>query len=401
MPKTVNEEILDAVLRHQIYLLRYSGYVRNRVNALLDRSENDLELAMRKKLEPLLGGMRTMQQWKRMQALLAAIDAIRLGAWENARKFLLDEMEQLAYAEPINLQVTYTTPLPVQVETVLPANNLLKAIALSRPFEGRILKDWAKTMADADIRRINNAIQAGMVSGEDMGTIVRRVLGTGRLRGTDGIVELTRRQVTSVVRTAVQHVANGARDAFFDSNKDLLQEEQFVATLDSRTTPICRALDGKRFRVGKGPRPPLHFQCRSVRVAAINGAFLGSRPAKPTTERLLVGEYADREGLGRVGDRESLPRGSKRDYDDFARKRIRELVGPVPATETYQTWLKKQSVAFQEEVLGKEKAKLFRNGGLTLDKFVDLNSGREFTLKELAAKHKEAFVAAGLDPSGL
>jgi hypothetical protein len=72
----------------------------------------------------------------------------------------------------------------------------------------------------------------------------------------------------------------------------------------------------------------------------------------------------------------------------------------VPATSTYQTWLKGQTDAFQNEVLGKTKAELFRNGGLKLDQFVDLNSGREFTLSELAAAHADAFRAAGLDPKG-
>lgn len=397
MPKSANQEILDAVIRHQIYLLRYSGYVRNRIHAVLDSSERDLAAEIRYRF----GGVaspKTQAQFKRMQALLAAIDAIRLDSWEQATKLLLEQMEELAYAEPIQLQTLYTTPLPVQVTTVLPSTQFLRSVALSRPFEGRVLRDWAKRMADEDLKRIGNAIQAGMVAGEDMNTIVRRVIGTRALNGSDGMTEMTRRQVTSVVRTAVQHVSNGARDGFFDANKELFAEEQFVATLDSRTTPICRGLDGKRFKVGKGPRPPLHFNCRSVRVAVIDGVFAGSRPAKPTTERLLVQEYARSRGLTGVRDRDGLPRGTKGDYDAWKRKRIRELVGPIPASETYQTWLKGQSVAFQEEVLGKEKAKLFRNGGLTLDKFVDLNSGREFTLKELAAKHREAFIAAGLDP---
>lgn len=397
MEKTANEEILDAVIRHQIFLLRYSGTVRNRITGILNRTEE--ELARRIRDQPRANaGLTTPREWQRLQSLLAALDAIRLNGWKEAQKFLLDEMEQLAYHEPIVLQGLYTTPLPVYVNTVLPSTEFLKAVALSRPFEGRLLKDWADTMANEDIRRIHSAVQAGMVAGEDHATIARRVVGTARLKGADGVTELTRSQVQSIVRTAVQHVANGARDAFFDANRDILTEEQFVATLDSRTTPQCRALDGKKFEIGQGPRPPLHFNCRSLRVAAIDGTLLGDRPAKPTTERLLVIEYAQKNGLGDIKSREALPRGTKGEFDKWKRGRIRQLVGPVPATSTYQTWLKNQSAAFQEEVLGVAKAKLFRQGGLPLDKFVDLNSGREFPLSELAKKHAEAFRAAGLDP---
>jgi hypothetical protein len=53
---------------------------------------------------------------------------------------------------------------------------------------------------------------------------------------------------------------------------------------------------------------------------------------------------------------------------------------------------------FQEDVLGVTKAKLFRDGKLPLDRFVDRN-GNELTLKDLAKKHADAFVAAGLDPT--
>lgn len=396
MTKTVNEELLDAVIRHQIFLLRYSSYLRNRMNTILNRTEEELARRIRDQLRNS-EGVTTTAEWKRLQALLAALTGIRQEGWKEATTFLLEEMEDLAYREPIAMEGIYQTVIPVQIHTVLPTAEFLRAIALSRPFEGRVLKDWAAAMEAEDIRRIHAAVQAGMVAGEDNATIARRVVGTARLRGLDGMTEMTRKQVQAVVRTAVQHIANSARNTFFLENADLIQEEQFVATLDSRTTPICRAHDGKRYELGKGPQPPLHFQCRSLRIAAIDGVLAGERPAKPTTEKILVKEYAELNGLS-ARRRADLPRGAKGDYDKWARGRIRQIVGPIPATETFQSWLEKQSVAFQNELLGDSKGALFRKGGLPLDKFVDLNTGREFTLKELAAKHAEAFRAAGLDP---
>jgi hypothetical protein len=55
--------------------------------------------------------------------------------------------------------------------------------------------------------------------------------------------------------------------------------------------------------------------------------------------------------------------------------------GQVAQTETYQTWLKKKPDAFQDEVLGKEKAQMFRDG-MPLDRFVDA-SGKTLTLEQL------------------
>lgn len=400
MVKTANEEVLDAVLRHQIYLLRYSGYVRNRITSILNKTEAELAMRIRDTLRNSQG-LTSPVELRRLQALLAALDAIRLGGWEEATQFLLDEMVQLAYQEPITVNGIYTTTIPVDITTVLPTANFLRSVALSRPFEGRTLKEWAESMRAEDLRRIHNAVQMGMVAGEPSSEIARRVVGSGPLMGADGMTEMTRRQVQAVVRTAVQHVANNARKDFFLANADLFTQEQFVATLDSRTTPICRALDGKLFNIGEGPQAPLHFQCRSLRIAALDGTLLGDRPANPTTDKMLAQEYAKREGFdGKINGRGDLPRGTKKGYDDWARKRKRELIGPIPATGTYQTWLSKQSNAFQNEILGDTKAKLFREGGLKLDKFVDLSTGREFTLTELAAKHAEAFRAAGLDPKG-
>ena len=56
-------------------------------------------------------------------------------------------------------------------------------------------------------------------------------------------------------------------------------------------------------------------------------------------------------------------------------------VSQISSETTYNSWLKKQSSSFQNEVLGEERAKLFR-GGMNVDKFTDDN-GRTLTLSEL------------------
>ena len=171
-------------------------------------------------------------------------------------------------------------------------------------------------------------------------------------------------------------MANQARRAFAAQNADIFSEEQYLATLDSRTTPICRSLDGKTYPVDMGPIPPLHWNCRSLRVPFLGDDDMAARPEKRATKQLL-----DREGLT----------GAAR------RARIRELTGQAPSGTTYVDFLKRQPVAVQDDILGTTKAKLWRKGGLSLDKFVDRN-GSELTLSQLARAEKEAFKSAGLDP---
>lgn len=60
--------------------------------------------------------------------------------------------------------------------------------------------------------------------------------------------------------------------------------------------------------------------------------------------------------------------------------------GQVAQDLSYDGWLRTKPQAFQDDVLGKKKAELFR-AGLTLDRFVS-RAGDELTLDEL--KQREA-----------
>lgn len=393
---TVNEELFNALVRHQIYLLRTSGAIRNRINALLDATEQDIADKIRSRLLNATG-LDTPADVRRMESLLSAIRVTRLKAWDQVTEEWLQQVQDVATNEPVLLAGITRTVSPVILDLVLPSVRSLKAIATSNPFEGRTLKQWASSIAQEDLRRIENAVRVGMVQGESSAEIARRVVGSANLRGVDGVTQITRRGAEAITRTAVNHVSNQARREFINANADLFDEEQYVATLDSRTTPVCRGNDGKRFPIGRGPIPPLHFNCRSLRVPVIDGDALGQRPAKPVTEKQLLREFSEKNGFPAPTKRANLPHGTKTQYDQFARSRIRELTGRVPAKETYQTWLTKQSATFQDDVLGKTRAQLFRKGGITLDRFTN-RAGDEIPLSQLARSHAEAFRAAGLDP---
>jgi SPP1 gp7 family putative phage head morphogenesis protein len=388
----VNTEFLDALIRHQIGLLRVAGSIRKRILALLDATEADIESAIKRRLANAEPGL-SPRNVERLRVLSRIISKIRAESWAEVDDILLTEMRDIATNEAQFLSQAITAISPVVVDVAMPDTALLKALVTTNPFEGRVMKQWTKDLAREDIRRINDAIKIGMVQGESNQDIAARVVGTVRANGTDGATELSRNQLTALSRTAVNHFANAAKREFYKKNQAILNEELFVATLDARTTPVCRANDGKTFPVGKGPIPPLHFNCRSTRVPVIDGDALGLRPAKPFTEAQLVREYSG----GQYRNRDQLPRGEKSKYDKFARKRIRELTGRVPESQSYQVWLKRQSKSFQNEILGLTRARLFRDGGLTLDKFVN-RRGDEIPLRELARRESAAFRAAGLNP---
>lgn len=394
-----NDDLLDALVRHQVHLLRYGSGLRDKVLALLDKTEQDI----RDEIETRWGRITTAgtggTREARLRKLLETIRTLRKQAISTAYETWRDELRAFIVAERDYYAGATQTVAPVHLDLEMPLASQLRSLVTTHPFQGRVLKDWAQTMYASDLRRIETQLRIGLVQGETTPQLVRRVLGTRALSGSDGITELTRREATSITRTAVNAFSNEARREFSEANTDVITLERYVATLDSRTTPLCASLDGKVYDVGVGPRPPMHFNCRSTRMPVLSRDIAGARPMKQSSERQLLREFAEREGLDRVpGSRSGLPRGTKGAFDQFARRRVREMTGLSPASLSYPEFLRRQSVEFQNEVLGVTRARLFRRGGLTLDRFQDA-SGHTYTLAELARRDAEAFRRAGLDPA--
>lgn len=393
---TVNEQFFDALVRHQIGLMRLSGSIRKDVFKLLDATEADMADKIRGRLAGHRG-LNTPASVQRMQRLIKVLKSTRLTAWRQVTEVWVKEMRELSKVEPALIDGALKTVVPVVLETTLPTASRLQSIVATHPFEGKTLSQWAKNIAQADVSRIESQIKIGMVQGESSQAIARRVVGSVSRRGVDGATEITRRQAAAVTRTAVTAISNQAKRAYYVANEKLFQKELYVATLDNRTTNICMSLDGNKFPIGEGPYPPVHFACRSLRIAIIDDEVIGQRPSKPFSERQLVKEFTKKQGLKGVTNRSNLPRGTKGEFDKFARVRKRELTGQVPAKVNYGTWLKRQSRGFQDDVLGKTKGRLFRKGGLKLDKFVN-RAGDEIPLSQLARTDAAAFRAAGLNP---
>lgn len=396
-PLTINEQFFDAQLRHQISTLRYAGTLRRKVIAILDDTEEDLRRAIRRGMRRSIG-FDTPGKVVRLKAVLEEVRKIRKAAWDSVAATWTEDLAELARHEPQFLSSITKTVVPVVLAPRLPDVGRLKAIVTTTPFEGATLNQWARKIANDDIARIQGQINVGLVQGETAPEIARRVVGTVKLKGQNGVVAIAKRDAEAITLTATNHIANQAAREFFKENADIIDRELYVATLDSRTTPVCRANDGKTYPLGEGPIPPLHFRCRSRRVALLDAEAIGKRPSKPVHERRLLREFAEQEGLDRVPKkRADLPRGTKGKFDEYARRRTRELTGRVPAKVSYQEWLKRQPRHFQEDLLGPTRAKLFRRGDLDLDRFVD-ETGHQKTLAELARDEAAAFRAAGLDP---
>lgn len=416
---TYNEELMDAMVRHQIGVLRFSTSVRNQIWKLLDATEADIRQQIANVLRRGEPGVVTPANLQRMERLLKGIRKTRARTWSQISKELFDEMETYAVSETQFVASIMDTVFPVELGLTLPDPARLRAIVAKQAFNGQTITDMLAGIEAADIRRLEQGVRLGMTQGETIPQISRRLVGSVKFAGRDGMTEITRRNATAMARTMVNGVGAASRQEFIEANKDLAPQKVFIATLDSRTTPVCRKWDSSLHDVETGktvspahmkgqPSPilPLHIGERSLFTPAVDGEVIGERPIRNFTQRQLVKEFGEQEGInvkvpkGQTlnAGRDAIPHGHKGAYEAFARQRMRELTGVVPAKTSYSQFLGRQSAQFQNDILGVTRGKLFRNGGLTLDRFVD-RTGAEIPLADLAKFNADAFRAAGLDPS--
>lgn len=393
---TANEKLQSSMIKHQAELEWLANHTSDRMVELLRRTEPRII----ERIAAFIRRNRNHKQyeWKRLEALRAVIRTIRKEGWTAVGKELNELAMQLAIEEARHWPNELREIMPTQIDVVAPTAATMREIVKSKPIHGRVMSELVSKMFEDDMVRISTKVQAGMLAGETLDNMMRTLFGSERLEYRDGATTLTQSQLKTVARTVIHHVASDARAEFVKANAaELGGKERFVATLDSRTTPLCGSLDGKLFNVGEGPQPPLHYNCRSARVFFVDSESQLHRPFVSAVEKDIVREYTKSAGLKNVSSRNALPYGHKTKFDKFAMKRKRELIGTIPGDTKFADWFANQSKSFQVKALGETRAELYRLGGLKLDKFQDI-SGRKLTLTELYAQNKSAFTKAGVKP---
>lgn len=328
--------LFDALSRHQLFVQRLaSGHVRESL-PVLRKLARELRAAL------LLHDL-TSFQTARITALQLEINAITKAAGVALEAQTVPALQDFAAYEAQFTQKMLQGAVTLELAGVN-TTALTRAVATTPMSLISGKKTITATMADVfdtfaagTSREVMTAVQAGISRGATTKEIANEVFALANTR--------TKAQAETVIRTAANHAGSVARAETYRANADVLKGEEYTAVLDGRTTITCAGFDGKIFAIGEGPLPPLHYNCRSVRVPVVDDAF-----------KVL------RTGATRAS-----------------------MSGPVDSQTTYNSWLKRQGPEFQNEVLGRERADIFRSGKLTLDKFTD-DKGRVYSLDELKAR---------------
>lgn len=354
---TANDILLDWSISHAVYLQRYGAGVVQKIIGLLNRADTDI-IRLIQSQDPEIDRARLEQMVEQIRALNATIvsrmaDTLSAELQDLAAAEIASQTEALSEAMPaaVRANLAIVAPAPIQVWAAATAN----------PMQGRYLREWYQSLESSRQARLRDAIRIGFVEGESIDQLVRRVRGTRAAQYKDGVMEISRRDAAAVVRTAVNHVSNVARQETYRQNDSVVKKWQFLATLDGRTTLTCASLNLKTFPVGEGPQPPRHVNCRSTSTPVLSAA----------------------SGIPGV-DWRRLPKATRSSMD-----------GQVAADISFSDWLRGKPRDFIEDYLGPTRAKLFIEGRLTVDKFVD-RRGNELTLDQIRQREREAWKRAGL-----
>lgn len=326
-----NQYLADALTLRQIFLQRYSAGQAKALAKHINRLRRDLT----KHITTNYAAERAAILAKELDAMTnAALSAYGADLISNAEKLAVEEVAFTGQAIVSGTAMTsYVAPTINQVKASMTKAKM--ALVAGKKTNKVTINQMVDHFAFNKGKEVAQIIKDASVTGRTMQQVTKDV--TSMVNGR------TKHQASSVVRTVMNHTATVARAETYKENDDVIIGETFVATLDSRTSMSCASLDGNKYKVGEAPKPPLHYSCRSVITAIVNPKYnLGAEV---------------------TGDRASTD-------------------GPVDGNTTYGGWLKRQSHDAQNEVLGKERAKLFRSGKLSIGKFTD-DSGHIYSLDDL------------------
>jgi SPP1 gp7 family putative phage head morphogenesis protein len=390
----------ESLYRNAIDLNRYSNSVARRVinayNDIIIDAVNQLrvidDLAAPTKAARLRGILAQLKEslagWAGDATELTALEL--QGLAELQSEFVTEELRKALPAgsrdavrtveiSPQFAQSVVTTD-PTQLNVVALSDDLFAAVqgapqtfsltaakgaTITLP-NGEVVTKAFRGIAVDQAERFSQVVRQGLLTGKTTPDIAKRLIGSlqfgeeaktvRQLVAAGGqATAVADNQVMALVRTSINQVANTASQQVYEANQDITQRYRYVATLDTRTSAICAALDGREFEYGKGPMPPQHFNCRSTTVPIIDPDIL---PPSTTATR------ASKDGQ-------------------------------VPINQSYGEWLSKQPRSVQTDALGPGKVAYFNK---LADKYgprdaiakLVRDDGSELTLEQLRKRYGPA-----------
>ena len=345
---TQDDILANMMITNRINLLRFTAGEQRRVIGLLNTMQNNLTARLQTGLTDF-GKARVNRLLKESEEVIGS--------------YYMKAADSVDIADLAQYQAEHTveTLATVGVAASLPAQAVMRKLVGDVMIFGAPSAKWWAKQADETAFKFAAQVRQGIVQGETIQQIVRRIAGGS---GEPGIMAVSRKNAAALVHTSVMTVSNNARMETYKENDDVIEGVRQLSTLDGHTTPICIAYSGAQWDLDGNP-----INGTTLPFYNVGGSSEGGTPRHWGCRSLLVPITVSYRSLG-------VP------IDEMAPGTRASSLGPVRADMTMDEYLKEQPPEVVDEMLGKGRADLYRRGKITLQDLVSGN-GRELTLEQL------------------
>lgn len=325
-------ERIDQALKTQLDILRHSATVEADILRVLEAMKKDL-------ISKLAQADLTTWGRARLNKLLRDSEALIASYYTQAQTLLAPSYNVVAGVSAAQTAAA--------MAVTAPSRAVLESLVSNMLVEGAPMKAWwAKQSADTAFK-FASAVRQGIAQSETLNQIFKRV---------NEATDLANRNSIALVHTSVMQVFNDAKLNVIQANADVAPTLRWLSALDKNVCVRCAARDG------------LEWDSKTLAPVGHNIPFeniplhIGDRCTIIPITRLA--KRADELGIGQRAS----------------------AAGPVPATTTFEEFLSRQSNAWQDDVLGKGRAQLWRDKKLTLRDLIG-GRGNPLSLEQLKARY--------------
>jgi hypothetical protein len=333
--------IADKLLEDQLNLLRYTAGERQKVFKIF--------LQMQTELKAKLATGFTPNEKKRLAKLLNSCEAI-------IKSYYSDMQGQFDFVELAKHEAAVPAKAMIEIglEASIPSASVLKAMVSDTLLQGAPLADWWAKQAEDTAFKFASQVRQGVVQGETLQQIITRIVGSPK-KGITGVMDISRTHASTLVHDSIMQIANDAKMATYEANKDVIKGVRWLATFDGHTCPRCFPRSGMEWDFAGNPlkgdlpfvKPPLHPACRCV-LSAVTKSY---RELGIDVDEVPIGT--------RASD-----------------------LGQIKADTTFDEFFSRHDKQWQDEMLGPKRAEMWRNGKITLRDLLS-QEGRPLTLQQL------------------
>ena len=329
-PGTVNGRLLEAVLRHRHYLLRVENAVSQNLLGALRKAQVEI-LGQIARIAAADGAASdfALLRLARLREMESRIQSALQSALGDVLHRSSEDFLDVAFRE-VEIQNAFLRryiPNGISLDLIGPDADRLAAI-INQPLGGIRWGDRMRRNFRGLELKMRRSLGTSVALGEGIGPAVMRLRQVAGRLGTQ--------RLNLIARSEIQRVANDTAIATYQRNGDVLKAIQIMETLDGRICLVCVGKDGNVLPINtpRSSLPPFHAGCRGFPAPVVRSF--------------------EEMGL----DPLAFPPSTRASMD-----------GQVAATVDYEQWFGSQSDAFQRQMLGPSRFKLFKSGELKISDF--------------------------------